>query len=78
MKRFFLLVVISTFALQAQITLVKDNAPVADILFSEQGKKATTALNDYLLKATGTKLPVIKDKPTRTAITFTVVPEMDS
>ena len=77
MKRLFLLVVISTFALQAQITLVKDKAPVADILFSEQSKKAATALNDYLLKATGTKLPIIKDKPTRAVVTFSVVPEMD-
>ena len=77
MKRLLTIAVLGTLVLNAQITLVKENAPVADILVSEQGKKAAAALNDYLLKATGTKLPIIKDKPTRAKITFAVVTEMD-
>ena len=78
MKRALLFLLASVLTLQAQITLVKDKTPQADIVFSEQAKQATSALNDYLLKATGAKLPVITIAPTRAKITFTVDATMDS
>ena len=77
MKRLLPLLVASALALQAQITLVKDKTPQADIVFSEQAKKATKAFNEYLLKATGAQLPVIQTEPSRAKITFTIDPAMD-
>ena len=78
MKRLLTFLVASALALQAQINLVKDKTPQADIVFSEQAKLATKALNEYLLKATGAQLPVIQTEPSRAKITFTIDPAMDS
>ena len=78
MKRLLPLLVASALALQAQITLVKDKTPQADIVFSEQAKQATKAFNEYLLKATGAQLPIIQTEPSRAKITFTIDPAMDS
>ena len=78
MKRLLAFFIVSVLTLHAQITLVKDKTPQADIVFNAQSEKAAQALNDYLYKSAGTRLPVIKTAPTRAKIIFAVDPAMDS
>ena len=60
MKRPLLFLLASVLTLHAQVTLVKDKTPLADIVFSAQSEKAAQSLNDYLYKSAGTRLPIIK------------------
>ena len=78
MKRLLAFFIASVLTLHAQITLIKDKTPQADIIFDAQSEKAVKALNDYLFKSAGTRLPIIKTAPTRAKITFAVDPAMDS
>ncbi len=70
MRTTFLAILLSSLALQAQITLVKDRKPVADIVAAEGAQKPIGALNAYLKKSTGTTLPFIKTESQRAKLTF--------
>ena len=47
MKRLLAFFIASVLTLHAQITLIKDKTPQADIIFDAQREKAVKALNDY-------------------------------